>query len=99
MSSTDTNQASEALQGYCLELIEKLTIRVGVLHKTTPCEAITARLVVDTILPIIQQKIAKARIDELNNLPHRSVTALTGSVDQSVIYERLDELKQELEKL
>ena len=41
----------------------------------------------------------EARIDELNSLPHRSVTALTGSVDQSVIYERLDELKQELEKL
>ena len=39
----------------------------------------------------------QARIDELNSLPHRSVTALTGSVDQSVIYERLDELKQELE--
>lgn len=41
----------------------------------------------------------QARIDELNSLPHRSVTALTGSVDQSVIYERLDELKKELERI
>ena len=39
----------------------------------------------------------EARIDELNSLPHRSVTALTSSVDQSVIYERIAGLKQELE--
>ena len=38
----------------------------------------------------------QAKIYELNSLPHRSVTALTGSVDQSVIYERIDELKKEL---
>jgi len=39
------------------ELRDKLLIRVGVLHKSTPCEAITARLVVDTILPTIQQEL------------------------------------------
>lgn len=64
----DTNQASEdELMGKDADLREKLTIRVGVLHKTTPCEAITARLVVDTILPTIQQEIAKARLNEVQN--------------------------------
>lgn len=48
---------------------------------------------------IMSERELRARIDELNSLPYRSVTALTSSVDQSVIYERLDELKQELEKL
>ena len=41
----------------------------------------------------------EARIDELNSLPHRSVTALTSSVDQSVIYERLAELKAQQEEV
>lgn len=52
----------------------------------------------DFILADRKRVALEARIDELNSLPHRSVTALTSSVDQSVIYERIAELKQELEK-
>ena len=85
-SPTDTNQASEddEIRQHCDSL--------GV-----------PSLWYDRLIEIVAADRKKhelqARIDELNSLPHRSVTALTSSVDQSVIYERLDELKQELEKL
>ncbi len=59
------------------DLIEKLTIRVGVLHKTTPCEAITARLVVDMILPTIQQ--------ELQSLIRTEKLKLLGEVRERVV--------------
>ena len=42
-------------------------------------------------------KQIEARIDELNSLPHQSVTALTSSVDQSIIYERIAELRKQQE--